>query len=127
MRIYAYRQFLQDEYNNILKEFGIEISKIDDTNYEIRFKANIDNTLLANKTDDKDGDFVINASFVNNKWNLSDNANVKDKRSIVLDDKNIIRLAQRLKIMDSIPDTKTFYSICEALNITGNNKAYRVL
>ena len=67
MRIYAYRQFLQDEYNNILKEFGIEISKIDDTNYEIRFKANIDNTLLANKTDDKDGDFVINASFVNNK------------------------------------------------------------
>ena len=29
--------------------------------------------------------------------------------------------------MDSIPDTKTFYSICEALNITGNNKAYRVL
>ena len=127
MRIYAYRQFLQDEYNNILKEFGIEISKIDDTNYEIRFKANIDNTLLANKTDDKDGDFVINASFVNNKWNLSDNANVKDKRSIVLDDKNIIRLAQRLKIMDSIPDIKTFYSICEALNITGNNKAYRVL
>ena len=36
MRIYAYRQFLQDEYNNILKEFGIEILEISKTRKRMR-------------------------------------------------------------------------------------------
>lgn len=119
MRIYAYREFLQSDFKDILRDFRIGINKINDgsaTKYEITFDH--DNTIDGKRyygiLNDNTKTYKVTAVYSegNSKWNFYVD---EESKNISLDNKRIIELVERLKLMDSVPDINMCETICRVL------------